>query len=337
MKKDKKWFVDKWTEERDKSAVHDPMYHFINEFITDVKELDEPEVLSQKWIEKHTWNNHYIGKPFVYVEDLQNLIVPKQEELESKIKVLIEAYKQEEDAYSNPENGWISGFIEDLKNLVEEEQKLQVSLYEENINIVLDDLKEYIKEQQSLSQNVGLAHTSSGNDTHYRQYDYVLECINEYESSDELRNLLVSKQELPVVPAWFDEWWKDVSKGPGSLLHNIDRFCDELFSSGTREMYNYISTPDNKKKLLNIIINELDYKVEEEHKYYALIKGHELITGEGIWDCRYWNLSTSDGVVFPSNRFSRDDKLLTKMSKEDWGKCGINESNADFVKVGEVK
>ena len=79
MKKDKKWFVDKWTEERDKSAVHDPMYHFINEFITDVKELDEPEVLSQKWTEKHTWNNHYIGKPFVYVEDLQNLLVSKKE------------------------------------------------------------------------------------------------------------------------------------------------------------------------------------------------------------------------------------------------------------------
>lgn len=48
MKKDKKWFIDKWTKERDKTDVHDPMYHFINEFIADVKELDEPEVLSQE-------------------------------------------------------------------------------------------------------------------------------------------------------------------------------------------------------------------------------------------------------------------------------------------------
>ena len=42
MKKDKKWFVDKWTKERNKTDVHDPMYHFINEFIADVNQLDEP-------------------------------------------------------------------------------------------------------------------------------------------------------------------------------------------------------------------------------------------------------------------------------------------------------
>ena len=83
----------------------------------------------------------------------------------------------------------------------------------------------------------------------------------------DLQNAIVSKPELPVVPKWFDEWWKDVSKGSGGLFHNIDRFYDELFSSGTREMYNYISSPDNKQKLLNIIVNELDYVVEEEQKY----------------------------------------------------------------------
>ena len=76
MKKDKKWFVDKWTKERNKTDVHDPMYHFINEFITDVNQLDEPEALSQEWIDEHAigdWNE------YVYAEDLQNLLVPKQE------------------------------------------------------------------------------------------------------------------------------------------------------------------------------------------------------------------------------------------------------------------
>lgn len=79
----------------------------------------------------------------------------------------------------------------------------EVLSQEESINIVLDDLKEYIKEQQSLSQNVGLAHTSAGNDTHYRQYDYVLECINEYEPSDELQNLIIPKQEV-LSQEWID-------------------------------------------------------------------------------------------------------------------------------------
>lgn len=40
--------------------------------------LDNQEVLSQEWIDEHKYN-HYIGKPFVYVDDLQSLIVPKQE------------------------------------------------------------------------------------------------------------------------------------------------------------------------------------------------------------------------------------------------------------------
>ena len=90
-----------------------------------IDELDEQEVLSQEWVRNNQERKgvHF----FVNVTKLQNLIVPKQEELETKIQELIEAYKQEEDAYSNPENGWISGFIEDLKNLVEEEQKYIVS------------------------------------------------------------------------------------------------------------------------------------------------------------------------------------------------------------------
>ena len=159
--------------------------------------------------------------------------------------------------------------LRDVAQKIDQLDEPEVLSQEESINIVLHDLKEYIKEQQSLSHNTGLAHTSAGNDTHYRQYDYVLECINEYEPSDELQNLIIPKQELPVVPAWFHEWWKDVYKGEGNLLHNIAQFHDKLYSSETREMYNYINTPDNKKKLLNIIINELDYKVEYEQKYFV--------------------------------------------------------------------
>ena len=41
-------------------------------------ELDSQEVLSQEWIDENKYN-HYIGRPFVYVDDLQNLIVPKQD------------------------------------------------------------------------------------------------------------------------------------------------------------------------------------------------------------------------------------------------------------------
>ena len=112
----------------------DKGYIYTNDLIYLIDSLDEPEVLSQEWIDKHKYR--YDNIEVVGIKDLQNLLVPKQEELESKIKVLIEAYKQEEDAYSNPENGWISGFIEDLKNLVEKEQKYYVIDKEGNILLI---------------------------------------------------------------------------------------------------------------------------------------------------------------------------------------------------------
>ena len=143
----------------------------------------------------------------------------------------------------------------------------------------------------------------------------------------------VPKQELPVVPTWFDEWWKDIPKGGGNLFYNIGRFQDELFSFETREAYDYITDPDNKKKLLDIIVNELEYEVEEEQRYCALIKGHELMVDEGDLTYRHWNLDVSDGRVFPSHRLPRRGAYLTEMSKSEWNKLGINDSNADFVRV----
>ena len=84
--------------------------------------LREESILSEKSFDYY-WN---CINDNVEIDEPGNLLVPKQEELETKIHELIESYKQEEDAYSNPENGWISGFIEDLKNLVEKEQKYYV-------------------------------------------------------------------------------------------------------------------------------------------------------------------------------------------------------------------
>ena len=144
----------------------------------------------------------------------------------------------------------------------------------------------------------------------------------------DLQNLIVPKKELPVVPTWFDEWWKDVYKGEGNLLHNIAQFHDKLYSSETREMYDYINDTGNKKKLLNIIINELDYVVEEP-MYYALIKGHEVTDGYDV----YWSCDKYDSSVFVSRLEPLHDNFITEMSKSEWNELGINDSNADFIKV----
>ena len=88
--------------------------------------VPKKEVLSQEWIDKHTYYEDEYDFYYADPDELKNLLVPKQAELEAKIQELIETYKQEDGQYSNPENGWIGGFIEDLKNLLEEQQKYYV-------------------------------------------------------------------------------------------------------------------------------------------------------------------------------------------------------------------
>ena len=141
----------------------------------------------------------------------------------------------------------------------------------------------------------------------------------------------VLSQELPIVPTWFDEWWKDIPKGEGNLLHNIAQFHDKLYSYGTREMYDYINDTGNKKKLLDIIVNELDYEVEHKPLYHALIKGHDVSNSDDI----YWNYDKYDNDVFVSRLYPSHDNFLTEMSKSEWNGLGINDSNADFVRVEE--
>ena len=113
------------------------------------------------------------------------------------------------------------------------------------------------------------------------------------EESLELLNQ-IDEPELPVVPAWFHEWWKDATKGGGNLFHNIERFYNELYSSGMMEACDYISSPGNKKKLLNIIINESDYKVEEKQKYF--VSSRESV---GFW---FLSKNNDNEVVIGTNK-----------------------------------
>lgn len=141
--------------------------------------------------------------------------------------------------------------------------------------------------------------------------------------------------ETLVVPKELGKWLQSRSIGhSGAYFNTIDSLFNYWNTVTSSPLGDFIT--QNKKEIIEVILGSRGYRIEKEQKYYALIKGHELMTDEGIWDCRYWNLSTSDGVVFPSDRFSQDSRFLTKMSKEDWNKCGINDTNADFIEIGKV-
>ena len=59
-----------------------------------INQLDEPEVLSQEWIDEHTYYNHNTGEDIVYVDDLKDLLVPEQEEVDRAYKDGYEKGKQ---------------------------------------------------------------------------------------------------------------------------------------------------------------------------------------------------------------------------------------------------
>ena len=71
---------------------------------------------------------------------------------------------------------------------------------------------------------------------------------------------------------------------------------------------------------------------EEEPLYHALIKGHDVSSSCDI----YWNYDKYDDDVFVSRLYPTHDNFLTEMSKSQWNELGINDSNADFVRVDGV-
>ena len=135
--------------------------------------------------------------------------------------------------------------------------------------------------------------------------------------------------ELPVIPKYVAEW---ITKHRDTFdLYSMLKRLEK--NSSTWEL-TYKWYRENTHEFVNAYLTK-EYKVEEEPLYYALIKGHELITDKGDWTFKYWKTDTSDGRVFPSHRLKNHDDYLTEMSKEDWNKLGINDSNADFVEVEE--
>ena len=92
MKKDLNWFKEQLDDiemntprlgSHDSIWMLDKVYELINQ-------LDEPEVLSQEWIDEHLDYADVRGgaQAFINVEDLQNLLVPKQEETNDDLYIL---------------------------------------------------------------------------------------------------------------------------------------------------------------------------------------------------------------------------------------------------------
>lgn len=161
-------------------------------------------------------------------------------------------------------------------------------------------------------------------------YSYNDELIEE---NNELRKTLdkqeILSKELLVVPKFiadFIEARKNVFIN--TLQYVFHRAMENRVSELFEEEYEWVR--HNSETFARAWLD--GYTVANEPLYHALIKGHDV---SGDYDV-YWNCDKSDRSVFVSGLHPLHDNFLTEMSKSEWNKLGINDSNAYFVKVEEV-
>ena len=138
-----------------------------------------------------------------------------------------------------------------------------------------------------------------------------------------LQNLAVPKKELPVIPKYVAEW----------IIRHRDIF--DLYPALRRLEGNSLTWDqiykwyrENTHKFVNAYLTG-EYKVEEELLYYALIKGHELSSDVfKYWNCKAYN----SGELLIGSKYPKAS-CINRMTKNNWNKLGINDSNADFVNV----
>lgn len=85
MKKDIEWLKKEISTEmielepNRKERWSDVKYQTLRDVAQKIYQLDEPEILSQEWVDEHMYYVEDRGSSMVYVSDLQNLLVPKKE------------------------------------------------------------------------------------------------------------------------------------------------------------------------------------------------------------------------------------------------------------------
>lgn len=151
--------------------------------------------------------------------------------------------------------------------------------------------------------------------------------FDKFVKADDLQNLLVPKQELPVIPKFVAEW----------IERNRDRYENQLFLIG-HDFYDNAIQPDvddwifdNEENFMRAWLD--GYTVKEEQKYYARIKGWENVTtGSEAFNWVYFKEKDTVGV----SKAVENKYQAISFTKYEWSNLGINEHNADFVLVEEL-
>ena len=134
----------------------------------------------------------------------------------------------------------------------------------------------------------------------------------------------VEKLRRPVTLAEFLGWEEDVEYEffDKTLYKAID---NNLYSFNTTTKEWYFTSFD----FCNYDISQLrQAKKVEQNKFYAKVKGADLINNNK----KYWNVDTKNSYLYVGNQMETH-RFTILLTKEEWNKLGINDSNADFEVV----
>lgn len=192
-------------EDKRKDQWVDIKYRTLREVLQKLGHLDEPEVLSQKWIDENKVQRidnlrKMTTSDVVTVEKLKNLIVPKQE-------------------------------------------------------ITFEQAYDKLREESILSE---------------KSFDYYWNCINDNVEIDEPGNILVPKQDKPVIPQFVAEWIeKQMKFGYEDVFISMTRLRER---APEKVKFWFRNNSDTYARAWLD-----DYEVEKEKKYQVIIRDGEYI------------------------------------------------------------
>ncbi|WP_048728758.1 DUF1642 domain-containing protein [Carnobacterium sp. 1290_CSPC] len=134
--------------------------------------------------------------------------------------------------------------------------------------------------------------------------------------------------EKPVIPKFVADWIESNASG-----FNIRGILDDINNWDTPDILSWCRKVDGELSYKTLVTAYLyGYEVEEEILYYARMKGSNLVMDD-IYT--YWRKALGVSKLGLGCKQHEDVLVKTKMTKEEWNKLGINDTNADFEEVGE--
>ena len=138
--------------------------------------------------------------------------------------------------------------------------------------------------------------------------------------------------EKPSIPQFVADWLESLSNEGGDWQTAIGIMFDCSGSYNDKAVYDWFK--DNKDKF--IIAAMYGYNIQREPKYYARIKGWELIVDER--DIVYWMIDKQKNGLFVgelpffSIDLTGDYGYVTELTTLEWNELGVyDDVNAVFI------